>query len=74
MASGEQVAQFRLRFVAECRRVVRDRGVVEHGECGVQVVEARIDQLEADDRHAHHRGDLVVRPALGAKTVSRQNG
>ena len=70
---GEEVEQPRARLVAECRRVVGDGGVVEHRQRGVEMIEARVDEFEADNRHPDGRGDLVVRPAVGAKTIARQH-
>ncbi len=37
------------------------------------MVEARIDQLEADDGHLERGGDLVVSLPFGAETVARQD-
>ena len=40
---------------------------VEHRERGVQVVVARVDQLERDDLAAGERGELAVRGGVGAE-------
>lgn len=46
--------------------------VVEHRECCVEMVETRIDQSEADDRHADRGRDLGVCADVGAETMPRQ--
>ncbi len=69
----EELEQPGARLVTECRWVVGDGGVVEHRKRGVEVIEARVDELEADHRHPDGGGDLVVRPAVGAETIARQH-
>lgn len=69
---GEQRAQAVDRGGVEGRWVEGDSGVVENGESGVEVVEARVDQPEADHRHADRGPDLPVCARVGAKTVSGQ--
>ena len=68
----EQRAQLLLRCRAERRGVERNRVVIEDGECSVEMIEARVDQLQGHDRHAQRSRDFVVCAQVGAKAVARQ--
>ena len=59
--------------LAERRRVERNRVIVENGQGRVEVIEAGVDQLEGDHRHAQRRGDLRVSAQVGAKAVAGQH-
>ncbi len=73
MASGNSSTQSRPCFVAEGGRVVRDGVIVENRQRRIEVVEPRIDELEADDRHSHDVGDLGVGTLVGPKSMARQD-
>ena len=73
MASGKSSSSRRARLVAERRRVEGNGGVVEHRERGIEVIEARVDEFEADHRHPDGGGDLVMCAAVGAETMARQH-
>ena len=53
--------------VAERLGQVGDVGAAEHGERGVEVVVARVDQLQRDDRAAEQLLRLGVRGVVGAE-------
>src|SRR6186713_1540973 len=55
---GEQLEQACARLFAERGWVVGDGAVVEYRERGVEVIEPRIDQFEADNRHLDGGSDL----------------
>ena len=70
---GEQLVQLRAGVVGEGRRVVGDGVVVEHGQRGVEVVEARVDELQADDRHAGDAATSSCARRSVPKPVARQD-
>ena len=70
---GEEVLQHSLAFGVESTWEIGDIALAEHAKRGVEVVEPRIEQFEADDRAPEDVGDLAVRPRVGPKTCSGQN-
>ncbi len=53
--------------------VLRALHRVEHGDRGVEVVEARVDQVERDDLATEDLADLAVAVARGAETGAGQD-
>jgi phage terminase large subunit-like protein len=70
---GEQPAQHLTAALAERLRVVGDVVVAEHRQRGVQVVEARVDQRQADHRHPEQLLHLAVRGRVGAEPVAGED-
>src|SRR5260370_10632222 len=54
----------------ECRRVVQQKAPFEWGETGVEMVEALIDESQADDLNVEQFGQERVSVELGAEAVA----
>src|SRR5690606_22697422 len=76
----ELALKLRATLLAEGRRKVGDvlvpvriRNRIEHGDRGVEVVEAGVDELEAHDLAPENAGDLIVAARVAAETITAKD-